>query len=238
MQDLVQVFEDNAEASKSTAHNIKIVLDNVVEFAERYDYISRNFAKMLNADDIQYTENTTEKHRALTDSEIIDILQAERNIITDITIVLMYTGFRIQELLNLTAESVNTDEWYFRGGLKTKAGKDRVVPIHSDIQPLVSDYLQKARGAYCKRLFDIRTDFYRQRLKERFGILPHDLRHTLISRLQTAGADHVCVERIVGHKSKGITDSVYTHKALDELRQTIELLNYTALLHCARLKEG
>lgn len=39
-----------------------------------------------------------------------------------------------------------------------------------------------------------------------------------------AGANKVCIDRLMGHKSKGTGERVYTHKNIEELRTNIELI--------------
>jgi len=53
---------------------------------------------------------------------------------------------------------------------------------------------------------------------------PHECRHTGISLLDSAGANPLCVKRIVGHSARDITADVYTHKTLEELIETIDLI--------------
>ena len=171
-------------------------------------------------------------HTIFSDSDISAVLMHERDLIVDITVILLYTGWRIAELLEMTAENIDTETMCMIGGKKTAAGKNRVVPIHSDIKSVIMEYYDRSHGG---RLFDISVTTYRDRLKEITGHLPHDTRHTFISRLQSAGADHICIERLVGHTGKGITDRIYTHKQLHELRQTIEMLDYAAVTHQKRL---
>lgn len=38
------------------------------------------------------------------------------------------------------------------------------------------------------------------------------------------GANKVCIDRLMGHKSKGTGERVYTHKNIEELRLNIELI--------------
>ena len=48
---------------------------------------------------------------------------------------------------------------------------------------------------------------------------PHDARHTFASLMDSANANKLCIKRIIGHSSPDITDSVYTHKTLEELKK-------------------
>ena len=55
---------------------------------------------------------------------------------------------------------------------------------------------------------------------------PHECRHTFRSNLDSAGANKVCIDRLMGHKSTDTGERVYTHKNIDELRLNIELITY------------
>lgn len=50
---------------------------------------------------------------------------------------------------------------------------------------------------------------------------PHDTRHTCISMLAAAGVDERVIKKIVGHKGQGVTETVYTHFELAELKDAI-----------------
>ena len=50
---------------------------------------------------------------------------------------------------------------------------------------------------------------------------PHDTRHTGISLLAAAGGDERVIKKIVGHKGQGVTETVYTHFELAELKDAI-----------------
>ena len=53
---------------------------------------------------------------------------------------------------------------------------------------------------------------------------PHDTRHTVATLLDNAGANENAKRRILGHAGGDVTDRVYTHKSLRQLRKCIELL--------------
>ena len=57
-----------------------------------------------------------------------------------------------------------------------------------------------------------------------FDHCPHECRHTLRTRLDSAGANKKCIDLILGHKSKDVGERVYTHKSIAELKQAIELI--------------
>lgn len=56
------------------------------------------------------------------------------------------------------------------------------------------------------------------------GHTTHDCRHTVATLLDTADANEVAKRRILGHAGGDVTERVYTHKGLRQLRKCIELL--------------
>ena len=64
----------------------------------------------------------------------------------DQVLILCYTGFRLDEFLSLKGADLHkeiTDGqewWYFVGGEKTEAGKNRLVALSPKIVPLVLPY--------------------------------------------------------------------------------------------------
>lgn len=77
------------------------------------------------------------KKGAFTDLQMakLEKLAAEGFPWADTVLMLCYTGFRISEFLALTRFSYNQAENYLQGGTKTRAGKDRIVPVHPKIAP-------------------------------------------------------------------------------------------------------
>jgi integrase len=149
----------------------------------------------------------------------------------DTVLILIYSGWRISEFLGIKASDVDLAAKTMKGGVKTDAGKDRVVPIHSLIKGLVKrrldeggEYLvcldgkRMSPGAYCGKVW--------RPLTERLGIdkVPHECRHTFESLLDGAGANRRCIDLMMGHVSKDTGNRVYNHKTLEELKFNIELV--------------
>lgn len=53
---------------------------------------------------------------------------------------------------------------------------------------------------------------------------PHDCRHTFATLMDNAGENKVSIMRIMGHTSQDITDKVYTHKDIEQLKKAIDLI--------------
>lgn len=150
----------------------------------------------------------------------------------DTVIFLLYTGFRISEMLELKIENIDLQNQTIMGGTKTAAGKNRIVPIHSKIKEIVENRYKMSRSGY---LFEqngkeILIHIYRIIWANLMKIIcakhnPHECRHTFRSKLDSAGANKVCIDLMMGHKNNDVGERVYTHKTIDELRQSVELIN-------------
>lgn len=152
----------------------------------------------------------------------------------DILLILLYTGFRINELLNIKTENVFLEEGYIIGGNKTKFSINRKVPIHHKIKPFIEKRYDKNKPYLIRNAKDEKfkySNYKRERFERLMHALdmkhtPHDTRHTVATYLQVNGADKIAIRQILGHAGKDITEQVYTHAIIEDLRKNIELLDY------------
>lgn len=153
----------------------------------------------------------------------------------EIMLMLCYSGMRVSELLTLKKEQVNLGESYIITGSKTEAGKDRYIPIHPRIKPLLEKHMDnKTEWAIVNRFGDkpIRYDSFhakrwsklKTKLKFRDELTIHSTRHFFVSELHKLGADKIAVQKIVGHKGDDITDDTYTHISNQLMHETVLLL--------------
>lgn len=146
----------------------------------------------------------------------------------DAVLVLCYTGFRIAEFLSLTRFSYDPVQQTLCGGLKTAAGKNRIIPVHPKILPIVESwYEQGGDRLYLRKGKPISPAVFREavfaplmKTLGREAATPHWCRHTFASRLHAAGADELNIKRLMGHSDKDVTEH-YTHVTLQTLRETI-----------------
>ena len=114
--------------------------------------------------------------------------------------------------------------------MKTKAGKNRIVPIHSKIYKYIEKWYNK-NNEFLITNSKNKQMLYRNWKDEKFGKimeqlemnhLPHDTRHTFATISDNAYMNKLCIKRIMGHQSTDITDNVYTHKDIEQLKKEIE----------------
>lgn len=221
MQDCI----DGCGCGYSTQGTIKNLFGHLDRFAMELDVIQKMYSPLTTSEPIPDTTK-----QPFTDAEVNTVWTIQNDEWVDSVLVLLYGGWRIGELLTLQTANVDLKNWTIRGGIKTRAGKDRIVPIHTKIRPFVqrrfeqgNQYLFSDEGEKCS------TSAYYEFWYQIMGKLntkhtPHECRHTFRSRLDSAGANKVCIDLMMGHKSKEVGEKVYTHKTIEELRAAIELI--------------
>lgn len=222
MQDCI----DSCGCGYSTQGAIKNLWGHLDRFALELDIISKRCSDLLTSDPIP--ETTKE---IFTDEEVSRLWENQNFPWVDSVLFFLYTGFRISEMIDLRTETVNLQEWTLTGGTKTAAGKNRLIPIHSKIQNIVQKRFEQSKSGYLfeyngKKLNQTQYREFWAAIMEALKMdhTPHECRHTFRSRLDSAGANKVCIDRLMGHKSKGTGERVYTHKNIEELRLNIELI--------------
>ena len=223
MQDTI----DHCGYGYSTQGAIKALWGHLDKFALELDVAMRNYSSLLQSAPIPETSKSP-----FADNEVKLMWKMQTQAWVDSVLFLLYTGFRISEMLDLRKESINLWDSTITGGTKTKSGKDRIVPIHSKIRHIVEarltdagDYLFSHNGRKCNAT-TYRTFWSDIMQKTAMQHTPHDCRHTFRSRLDSAGANKRCIDLMMGHKSKDVGERVYTHKTLDELKAAIELVTH------------
>lgn len=215
-----------SKRSLSTLNNIKILFNQICKFALENDYISKDYSQFVCISNTQDKKIKSE----FTENEINVLGNNTHDFYVKFALILIYTGFRISELLQLKTENINLKDGSLRGGMKTKAGTNRLIPIHNRIKPLIekqlnsnSTYLFEDNG----KIFDvnkIRTEFVASLNKLGINHTPHECRHTTATLLDKYGANPVTIKKILGHSTQDLTSSVYIHKNLEELKKAINLI--------------
>lgn len=217
---------DNCGCGYSTQGAIRNLFVQLDKYALELDIITKSNAALITTAPI-----TPGEKMPFSEEEIETLWNAYDEKWVDSVIFLLYTGFRINEFLTIETKNVDLEEMVIKGGIKTKAGKDRVVPIHPRIVQIVQNRLNPQHEFLFshengKKIINVSYYSYWNEIMKKFNMdhTPHECRHTFRSRLDSAGANKKCIDMIMGHASKDIGERVYTHKTLDELKEAVNLL--------------
>ena len=216
----LQSVIDEITKGVSTQTKVKHLFGKLYRYALENDIVDKNYAEFVTIPTVEKRE----ERKPFTDEEI-EMLWSKsgENEYIEIALILIYSGWRIQELLEITNENV-TDE-YMMGGKKTKAGKDRKVPIADKIRPLI----EKRRSGE----FLIEEDgkaipyytFYRRwtkLMKElKLDHIIHDTRHTTATLLARVNTPLLISQKILGHAPQNVTENVYVHTNVSEMAEWI-----------------
>lgn len=198
--------------SHSTVSKYKQLITQMSNWAIREEICSTNFAKF-----VKPPENVKKEKEVFTTEEI-EKIEADGSDTARIVLMLLSTGMRIGELFSLPLEDYH--ETYVVGGEKTKAGRDRVIPIRPEGKPHFAYFAGKAKGKLLLSGYEgqkipanfRRRDYYP--LLDRLGIkrkTPHATRHTYATRAVKEGLAPEFLQKIIGHADYSTTANIYTH---------------------------
>lgn len=221
----LQTWLDNLELKPGTKGKIRSTLVQIFEYATTNDIISKNYARF-----VEINEKIEKTGSIFTPEEIKPLWNMLDRIEARCTIIMIYTGLRIGELLDIKRENINFKEQYMIGGSKTEAGKNRVIPIHDDLLNLIKEQLgnnnwliRNTRGGKMQyaNYHQYHNDFMKE-IGQSHKI--HDARKTAVSLMHSAGIPMETIRVIVGHSGKGVTEKVYLYKTPKELVEAINLM--------------
>lgn len=223
---------------------IKSMFNLMMDYALEYEIVEKNFARTFNVSDdiIKEKEEAKRGHIPYT-SEELQLLwkRVDDTKYVDVILIQCYSGWRPQELGLLKLENINLKDWTFMGGMKTDAGTNRVVPIHSKIRHLVAQKYKEAEtlgSEYLINCTDATTHrssimFTYDKYQKRFGKIrdelklnsqhrPHDGRIQFVTKAKKYGVDEYAIKYMVGHTINDITEKAYTKRDIDWLKEEIE----------------
>lgn len=225
-----QQIMDESTLSLASDLKLKSLMVLVCEYAMQNDIINKNYAKYVI---VNRKEDSPSIHKSFTEQEI-DILFEHDNIpFVDTILIMIYTGLRVGELFSIRSSDVDVKNMTIRGGSKSEAGKNRLIPVHEKIQGYVLNYYHQHREFLICDLETGECINYHTYRKEYFdkimGMLemdhlPHDCRHTFATRLSNAGANNTAIKKLMGHSSYLTTEKIYTHKDVGQLRRAISTM--------------
>jgi len=229
--DDLQYIADTSGKNTPTLRKYKVLVGLMFKYAVIHDIIPPDMNKTQYIDIKKAGNPNAYNREPFSKAEIEKVWKwKDTNGYFNVILMLIYSGCRISELLDLKKEHVNIKErWFDVTAAKTEAGI-RKVPISDKVLPFFEYWYSLNDCEYLLstpegKHFEYRNyyDSYWKPLIEQLGMShrPHDTRHTCISLLAEAGVDDRMVKKIVGHKGQGVTQQVYTHFEIQALLDAI-----------------
>lgn len=228
---LQDVLNHNKHLTYDSVHKIQGLFNQIFAWCVANDYLKKSYADGL--------KNPVKSSQAIKEPFSTDEIKflwdnVTENEYVSMILILIYSGVRIGELLDLEKAEVDFDKQIaFIKDSKTPSGI-RNVPIADRVLPYWKHFYNKSQ---CSRVFTTiegdpftYSNFskrYWHPLLENLNLSHtiHETRHTCITQLTMNGADKTIIKFIVGHKSiMNLTEKVYTHIELSKLVETINLI--------------
>lgn len=219
----------NMDGKPFVQTRIKSTFNAMLDYAVEYELVDRNVSRQFNIskDIVKDAMTVKNSHMVFSDEEMKKLWSHADSVdFVDAVLIQCYSGWRPQELSFLEIENIDLENWTFKGGMKTDAGKDRVVPIHPKVRDLVLREYDSSVKAGSRYLFS-KTDKplkYSQYAKLFGNIVtvlgldpkhrPHDGRKHFVTLAKKYGVDEYTIKYFVGHHITDITEQVYTQRDL------------------------
>lgn len=226
----------DADVGGATKQRMKSLYNLMYRYCLKYDIVDKDYAALCE----HVSRGETKITRIpFSDDEIMKLWDNIEYPFADMVLIGIYSGWRPQELAILKITDIDLYNWSFTGGLKTEAGRNRTIPIHPAIQDLVKRNYDKALEMHSDYLFNdengqqgthLTYDKYRGRFNKVMSKLqidhkPHDTRHTFINAAKAANINEYALKIMVGHVIEDVTEAVYTHRTVEQLRDELIKIN-------------
>ena len=230
-------------ASPNIKRQIKSIFNLLFDYALEYDLTDTNYARQFNlSKEVRKEVKKNKKdHIDFTPAEIKKLWDNLYKIkYVDVLLIQCYSGWRPQELGLIRMENVDLKNWFIKGGMKTDAGEDRIVPIHPIIRPLIQKRYDEAKSLNSEYLINVvecckcnsglklTYDKYRYRfnnIKKQLKLNPehrcHDGRVHFTTMMKNADLNEYAIKYIIGHAIEDMTEDVYTRRKPEWLMNEI-----------------
>lgn len=239
-KELQAVLDDCSNYSTTMQSKIKAIMRAVFTWCLENDYLDKDYSQFVS---INAPKDIEQKHKAFTKEEIqllwdnvklpIPFRYSKKDVRdiypVDLILIMIYTGLRPGELLQIRTENVYLEKRYMVGGLKTEAGKDRIIPIHEKIFPLIKaryeaagEWLVPYKSDHPLNMNQYRNSFF-DPVMDKLDLkhLPHDGRHTFATFADRSNLKDHHIQLIMGHKVKNFTKDVYTDVSAEDLIKAV-----------------
>ena len=222
----------------SVQQNMVHLFNMMDNYALQEDIIDKGYARYCIISNYSVEKTTSRKPFTYEQIEYlwhIDSKDQDEMFVRDFLLLTIYTGMRAEELLFIYTKNIYLNQMYLVGGLKTKAGRNREIPIHPRILKIIKKYYnpnneflfmnENERFSYNYYLHRFTTHFKKKHpLLE--GMTAHCGRHTLRTELENMNVKNVVINSIMGHSNENVGEDVYTHISLSEKQEAINSIIY------------
>ncbi len=227
---------DNCPFAQTTKGYIKTLYIKMFEYAklELGIKLDLDFPNKLETG----KRTKSDMHKSFSESDfdkVWNLYQSMPENDLEVVLIMLYTGLRPQELIDIETSNINISEDYMIGGCKTEAGKNRIIPVHRKIKSFIQKRMNQKYLIMIndrKATYDDISQLWKKIMnKLEFDYLPYDARHTMATRLDDYKITHpnsliddLTIKLIMGHAITDITQKVYTHRQAKYLVEAINLL--------------
>lgn len=218
----------NADVGSPTKCRMKSLYNLMYKYAMKHEICNKDYAALCES---VKTEKAKIERIPFTQDEINTLFDNRDFPFVDMILVGIYSGWRPQELAVLETADIDLDAGTMRGGLKTDAGRNRIVPIHPRIYDIIATHVaDNGKTLFIEPKSQTGPSMTYSKYRYRFNKVmkafdmkhkPHDTRHTFSTMAKKAKVNEYILKRIMGHQITDITEAVYTHRTIEDLRQEI-----------------
>ncbi len=238
---LQKYFNDNEQIGLATNQKLKEVLNVIMNFAIKCNYIKSNPLALVHVSGV----SNTRKHQSYVYNEddfnqvieeLIKVPSFNHYAYVVALYIGKYTGLRISEVFALNRSdfdfetetvlvskkmiyaNLKNDELYVSNQMKNQASKS-ILPFHHDLQTILKKWFayQNNEIVICNQKGQYLNP---KQLEHQLWVISnnlgihfhfHMLRHTLATKLVTNGADLKATQELLRHASITTTMNIYTH---------------------------
>lgn len=236
--DLQAVITRMSQASIGYAEQKKVrqVMHNVYKYAVKYQLLppSGDISRFVDVDmpRPKYEKQPFIMRQLNRVKAIADDEQNQLSRWAKCVVMMCYSGPRPSEFLHVQKSDVKLySRTYKIRHSKTKAGQNRLVPISKKVLAYYQWWMSQP-GKTLISTSDGEPLTYSQFRRYFNSVMtaahchhtPHECRHTCATWLDDKGANKIAIKRILGHAIQDVTDGIYTHKNVRQLKKAIDLL--------------
>lgn len=235
LQAVIKRMSD-AGVGYATQKRVRQVMHNVYKYAVKYQLLpsSGDITRFV---DVDKPQRKYKKMPFITRqiNRVKAIADDDKNVLSPwakCVVMMCYSGPRPSEFLHVQKSDVKLySRTYKIRHSKTKAGQNRLVPISKKVLAYYKWWMSQPGKTLISTsdgepltYSQFRRYFNRVMTAAHCHHTPHECRHTCATWLDDKGANKIATKRILGHAIQDVTDGIYTHKNVRQLKKAIDLL--------------